>query len=213
MGESKAPRARDAEQTRRNILDAAIAEFAAKGLSGARVDEIAARTHTTKRMIYYYFSSKEQLFAAALEEMYAGIRSAEHALQLEGLPAEAAMRRLVETTFDYHADHPEFVRLVSVENIHEAAHIGQSATLRGRNDAVVGLMRGLLSRGEAEGVFRAGVDPLDLHILINGLCFHRVANRHTLGAIFGVDLSAPERRAAQRAMVAEAVLRYLRREG
>ncbi|MCQ4159620.1 TetR family transcriptional regulator [Roseomonas sp. GC11] len=208
-----APRARDAEQTRRNILDAAIAEFAAKGLSGARVDEIAARTQTTKRMIYYYFGSKEQLFASVLEEMYAGIRRTEAGLSLEGVPPEEAMRRLVETTFDYHAEHPEFVRLVSVENIHEAAHIAGSATLRGRNDAVIGLLRALLARGEAAGRFRAGVDPLDLHILINGLCFHRVANRHTLGTIFGVDLQAPERRAAQRRMIVEAVLRYLRAGG
>lgn len=204
-----APRPRDAEQTRRNILDAAIAEFAAKGLSGGRVDEIAARTQTTKRMIYYYFGSKEQLFAAVLEEMYGGIRAAEAQLQLDGLPPDEAMRRLVETTFDYHAEHPEFVGMVAVENIHAAAHIAGSPTLRGRNDAVIGLLRGLLSRGEAAGLFRPGIDPLDLHILINGSCFHRVANRHTLGAIFDVDLTTPARTAAHRTMIVEAVLRYL----
>ncbi|WP_419896188.1 TetR/AcrR family transcriptional regulator [Roseomonas sp. USHLN139] len=203
------PRPRDAEQTRRGILDAAIAEFSEKGLSGGRVDEIAARTQTTKRMIYYYFGSKEQLFAAVLEEMYGGIRAAEAGLRLDDLPPLEALRRLVETTFDYHAEHPEFVRLVSVENIHAAAHIAQSPTLRGRNDAVIGLLRGLLARGEAAGLFRAGIDPLDLHILINGSCFHRVANRHTLGAIFGVDLSAAARTASQRQMIAEAVLRYV----
>ncbi|MFC3123971.1 TetR/AcrR family transcriptional regulator [Pseudoroseomonas globiformis] len=206
----KAPRQRDAEQTRRNILDAAIAEFSAKGLSGARVDEIAARTQTTKRMIYYYFGSKEGLYAAALEEMYEGIRSTEKDLLLDQLPPEEAMARLVETTFDYHAEHPDFVRMVSVENIHGAQHIARSGTLKQRNDAVIGLMRRLLDRGVAAGVFRSGVDPLDLHVLINGFSFHRVANRHTLGVIFGQDLADPARRRAQRRMLTEAVLAFLR---
>ncbi|KAA2215264.1 TetR/AcrR family transcriptional regulator [Teichococcus oryzae] len=207
---AKAVRQRDAEQTRRSILDAAIAEFAAKGLSGARVDEIAARTQTTKRMIYYYFGSKEGLYAAALEEMYEGIRATEKDLLLDQLPPEEALARLVETTFDYHAEHPEFVRMVTVENIHGARHIAGSATVSQRNEAVIGLMRRLLDRGVAAGVFRPGLDPLDLHVLINGFSFHRVANRHTLGVIFGQDMAAPDRAAQQRRLIVEAVLRLVR---
>ncbi|MCK8784124.1 TetR family transcriptional regulator [Roseomonas sp. NAR14] len=211
--ETAAPtRSRAPEQTRRAILDAAIAEFAEKGLSGARVDEIAARTATTKRMIYYYFTSKEQLFAAVLEEMYGGIREAERGLVLDTLPPAEAMRRLVEVTFDYHAAHPEFVRLVAVENIHHASHIAQSPTIGQRNATVIGTVRTLLERGVREGVFRAGVDPFDLHMLINGFCFHRVSNRHTLGVIYGRDLTAPEQAAAQKRMIVEAVLGYLRPE-
>ena len=202
-------RPRDAEQTRRDILDAAIAEFSEKGYSGGRVDDIAARTRTTKRMIYYYFGGKEQLFAAVLEEMYGGMRDAEQALQLETLPPAAAMRRLVEVTFDHHAAHPEFVRLVSVENIHEGRHVAASATIRRRNAAVIGTIGTLLERGAREGAFRPGVDALDLHMLISGFCFYRVSNRHTLGAIFGRDLQAPEGATAHRGMIVEAVLRYL----
>jgi AcrR family transcriptional regulator len=202
-------RTRDPAGTRRAILDAATAEFAAHGLAGARVDEIAARTRTTKRMIYYYFSSKEQLFAAVLEELYGGMRDAESALDLDALSPAEAMRRLIETTFDHHAAHPEFVRLVATENIHEGSHVAASPTIRARNARVIQTMTRLLRRGEAAGVFRAGVDPFDLHVLINSFCFHRVANRHTLGAIFGRDLSAPKRRTAQRAMIVAAVLRYL----
>lgn len=205
-----ARRTRDAAQTRRAILDAAIAEFAAHGLSGARVDEIAARTSTTKRMIYYYFASKERLFAAVLEELYGGMRDAEAALELDDLPPADAMKRLVETTFDHHAAHPEFVRLVAVENIHEARHVAASATIRARNARVIATMTTLLRRGERAGVFRKGVDPFDLHMLINGFCFHRVANRHTLGTIFEQDLTAPRRMAAQRAMIVQAVLAYLK---
>src|SRR3712207_2589907 len=161
-GSATRSRQRDPDQTRRNILDAALAEFADKGLAGARVDEIAARTRTTKRMIYYYFGSKEGLYAAVLEEHYGGIRDAERALELGSLPPEAALRRLVELTFDYHAAHPEFVRLVSVENIHEARHVKASPSIPRRNTAVMEVMRVLLKRGEREGAFRAGLDPLDL---------------------------------------------------
>ncbi len=207
--EVRPTRPRAPEQTRRDILDAAIAEFSEKGFSGGRVDDIAARTRTTKRMIYYYFGGKEQLYAAVLEEMYGGMRDAEQALRLEELPPAEAMRRLVEVTFDHHAAHPEFVRLVSVENIHEARHVQASPTIRERNAAVIGAIRALLGRGEREGAFRPGVDPLDLHMLISAFCFYRVSNRHTLSAIFGRDLRAPEAAAAHRRMIVEAVLRYL----
>jgi AcrR family transcriptional regulator len=200
---------RDADQTRRAILDAATAEFREKGYAGARVDDIAARTRTTKRMIYYYFGGKEGLYAAALEEAYGGMRDAEAALRLDELPPAEAMRRLVETTFDHHAAHPEFVRLVSGENIEGGRAVSASATIKRRNAAVVGTVAALLRRGEAEGAFRAGVDPLDLHMLISSFCFYRVSNRHTWRAIFGEDPTAPGRAGAHRRMAAEAVLRYL----
>ena len=204
------PRLRDPDQTRRNILDAALAEFADKGLSGARVDEIAARTATTKRMIYYYFGSKEGLYAAVLEEMYGGIRDAERALDLDRLDPLAAMRRLVEVTFDYHAAHPEFVRMVAVENIHSARHLQQAPSVADRNDAVIRTLRTLLDRGERARVFRSRVDAIDLHMLISSFCFYRVSNRHTLQAIFRRDLTTPEHVAAHRAMIVEAVLAWLR---
>jgi len=210
VAEAAAPRrARDADQTRRDILAAAAAEFSEKGYAGARVDEIAARTSTTKRMIYYYFCGKDGLYAAALEEAYGGMRDAEGALRLDDLPPAEAVRRLVETTFDHHAAHPEFVRLVSGENIEEARTVSASATIKERNAAVLGAVGALLRRGEAEGAFRAGVDPLDLHMLISSFCFYRVSNRHTLRAIFGEDPAAPARAEAHRRMVVEAVLRFL----
>jgi AcrR family transcriptional regulator len=207
---TSARRSRDAEQTRRDILTAAAAEFSEKGYAGGRVDDIAARTRTTKRMIYYYFGGKDGLYAAVLEQAYGGMRDAEGALCLDELPPAEAMRRLVETTFDYHAAHPEFVRLVSGENIEAARTVAASATIRARNAAVIGMVAALLRRGEEAGVFRPGVDPLDLHILISGVCFHRVSNRHTLGAIFGQDPMAPDRAEAHRRMVVEVVLAYLR---
>ena len=203
-------RQRDAERTRAEILAVATEEFAHSGYAGARVDVIAAKTSTTKRMIYYYFGGKDGLYAAVLEEAYGGMRDAEGALRLDQLPPVEAMRRLVETTFDHHAANPDFVRLVSGENIEGARTVSASPTIRARNAAVIGAIAGLLERGEEQGVFRAGVDPLDLHLFINGFCFYRVSNRHTLRAIFGEDPTAPGRAEAHRRMVVEAVLGFLR---
>lgn len=203
------PRRRDAEETRREILDAATAEFSEKGFSGGRVDDIAARMRTTKRMIYYYFGGKTPLYAAVLERLYGAMRDAEQALHLDALPPAEALQRLVEVTFDHHAAHPEFVRLVSVENIHEARIVAASPTIRARNAAVIGTLRDLIARGEATGAFRPGIDALDLHMLISGFCFYRVSNRHTLGAIFGRDQTSPEAARRHRQMIMEAVLRYV----
>jgi AcrR family transcriptional regulator len=202
-------RGRAPEETRRNILDAAVAEFSEKGLAGARVDDIAARTRTTKRMIYYYFGSKEQLYAAVLERMYGGMRDAEQGLGLDGLPPVEALRRIVEVTFDHHAAHPEFVRLVSTENINEARIVSASPTIRTRNATIIGILGRIVQRGMQDGSFRPDLDPLDVHVLINSFCFYRVSNRHTLRAIFGRDMQAPQVAAAQRRMVCEAVLRYV----
>ena len=203
------PRSPDAERTRLDIIAAARAEFVDKGLSGASVNEIAARTRTTKPMIYYYFGSKEGLYAAVMEEAYGGMRDVEQSLQLEHLPPTEAMRRLVEVTFDYHADHPDFPRLISIENIHSARHIAGSASIAPRNAAIIDIIGALLKRGAKAGAFRRGVDPVDLHLLISSLSFYRVSNRHTWGAIFGRDLQAPKHVAAQRCMIVEAVLSYL----
>lgn len=197
------------EETRRNILAAAVAEFSDKGLAGARVDDIAARTRTTKRMIYYYFGSKEKLYAAVLELLYGGMRDAEKDLQLEGLKPAEALQKLVEITFDHHASHPEFVRLVCTENINEARIVSASPTIRSRNATIIGLLKKILERGMRDGSFRRGLDPLDVHLLISSFCFYRVSNRHTLRAIFGRDLQAPKVAVAHRRMVSETVLRYV----
>jgi AcrR family transcriptional regulator len=203
------PRLRAPEETRRDILEAATAEFSRKGLAGARVDGIAARTRTTKRMIYYYFGSKERLYAAVLERMYGGMRDAERDLRLDGLRPAEALRRIVEVTFDHHAAHPEFVRLVSTENINEARIVAASPTIRTRNATILEILERILDQGAQDGSFRRGLDALDVHLLVNGFCFYRVSNRHTLKAVFGRDLRAPGAAAAQRRMICEAVLRYV----
>jgi AcrR family transcriptional regulator len=199
----------DPERTRQDILAAAHDEFVLHGLSGARVDAIAARTHTAKRMIYYYFGSKDDLYRAVLERAYAAIRSAEAGLQLDALPPVEAIRRLVEFTFDYHDAHPDFARLVSIENIHHGRFVAGSDTIREINASVLDALRRILARGQHEGAFRADIDPVDVHMLISALTFFRVANRHTFGALFERDMTDPALRRRHRAYTVDAVLRFL----
>ena len=199
----------DPEETKRNILDVATAEFSAMGLAGARVDAIAERTHTTKRMLYYYFGSKEGLYEAVLDKVYGDIRALEQDLHVGELQPVEGMRRLVEFTFDYHDRHRDFVRLVSIENIHGAKYVEQMKTFRSRNASVIVTIEDLLARGVASGQFRDDIDPIDLHLMISSLCFHRVANRSTFGAAFGRDPSHPRLRAKHREMVVDAILRYV----
>lgn len=204
-----AGRQRDAARTRAEILEVATEEFARLGYTGARIDEIAARIRTTKRMIYYYFGGKEQLFTAVLERAYAGIRQLEQGLEVEHLDPAAAIRRLAELTFDHHEAHPEFIRLVSIENIHEAEHIAASETIGRLNSPAIEIIGRILEEGRAQGVFAADVDAVDLHAMISSFCFFRVSNRHTFGALFGRDLTAADRREHYRTMLGDMVIGYL----
>jgi AcrR family transcriptional regulator len=202
-------RQHDAERTRNEILEVAINEFSAQGFAGARVDEIAAQTRTTKRMIYYYFGSKEQLYIAALERAYATIRTLERSIDVEHLGPLAAVRRLAEVTFDHHEAHPDFIRLVSIENIHNAEHMAKSERLANLNLTVIDLIDGILERGRLEGVFRRDVDAIDVHMMISAFCVFRIANRHTFGSLFGRDLIAADRRDHYRRMLGDMVVEYL----
>jgi AcrR family transcriptional regulator len=203
-------RSRDPERTRAELLDVATHEFAQRGYSGARVDEIAARTRTTKRMIYYYYGGKEDLYIAVLERAYGQIRDAEQALDVEHLDPVSAIRRLAELTFDHHEAHPDFIRLVSIENIHRAEHIRKSSVLARLNTRAVDLIARILAAGRAQGVFlRDDVDALDVHMLISAFCLFRIANQYTFGAIFGRDLTDRERRDHYRTLLGDSVVAHL----
>src|SRR5215470_17344516 len=196
-------RRRDPERTREAILAAATAEFAAKGIGGARVDAIATRAGANKRMLYHYFGNKQRLYLSVLERMYDEIRDAEAALRLEQLAPKAAMRRLVEFSFDYYTDHPHFIRLLDNENLHKARHLKRSPGIRQRNSPLVSMIEDLLRRGAASGDFRSGVNPVQLYVSIAGLGYFYFANIHTLSAIFGLDLQAEAARAQRRQHVVE----------
>lgn len=205
------PRKNNPEKTRENILQAAITEFVQQGLSGARVDAIAERTATSKRMIYYYFGSKEQLYVEVLSKLYGDIRSTERRLHLDELPPPDAIRRLVEFTFDHHDRNSDFVRIVSIENIHYGEYVKQSPEIRRMSNVVLLTLGETLKRGEKEGLFREGLDTLDVHMLISSFCFYRVSNRHTFGEIFQIDLPDEQVKQRHKTMICEAVLRYITR--
>lgn len=203
----------DADNSRANILAVATQEFSEKGLSGARVDEIAERTNTSKRMIYYYFHSKEGLYLAVLERCYAQVREIDSSLDLDSLPPEEALRQLVRVTFDYHNAHPDFVRIVMNENIHQGVHISRLPSIKTRNRGIITMMQKLIDRGVAAGKFRADLDPVEVHMSISALCFFNVSNRYTFGTIFQRDLTSVGAVARRREIVVDLIGRWCRAGG
>jgi len=197
--------------TRQKILDAAVEEFARHGLGGARVERIAQRANANKRMIYYYFRSKEALFLAVLEASYAQIRSAERALDLEHRDPREAVKRLVEFTWQYYLEHPEFMTLLNSENLHKGRHVKSSGRLRDMHSPLVGTLRAILRRGEQQGLFRRGVDPVQLYISIAGEGYFYLSNRYTLSRIFDRDLMAPRALSGRARHITRMILNALRR--
>jgi AcrR family transcriptional regulator len=202
-------RTRDADRTQRAILRAAVAEFSDAGLGGARVERIAERAGVNKRLLYYYFGSKDDLFLAVLEQTYADIREAEKALRLEKLDPATAIRRLVEFTWDYYLANPHFLTLLNSENLHKAAHLKRSSRIRELNSPLVELLGDVLRRGQSAELFRGGVDAVQLYISIASLCYFYLSNNPTLSAIFGRDLRQPAALAERLSHVTEIVLGYL----
>jgi AcrR family transcriptional regulator len=198
------------EAVKQDILEAATEEFAAHGLSGARIDNIVARTRTSKRMIYYYFGDKQGLYARALEAAYSKVRAGEAALDLGQLAPEAALARLVAFTFDHHRANPDFIRMVMIENIHNAENLAASDVIRGLNIAAIEKLQDICRRGAAEGAFRAGLDPVALHWQISALSFFNVSNRPTFAALFGNGLFTEAGQAALRDAVVRTILDSVR---
>jgi len=204
-----ATRVQDPEGTRQNIIEVAAQEFALNGLSGARIDEIAAKTRSSKRMIYYYFGNKEGLYVSALENAYRQVRDGEAKLDIDGLPPLDALRRLVEFTFDHHHQHEEFIRMVMIENIHHAEFLARSDVIADLNVTAIGHIEAIYAKGLAEGVFRPGLDPLEIHWQISALCFFNVSNRATFSKIFGKDVGSPAYQESLRRQTVEMVLRFV----
>ena len=211
MAKAAVRKTRDAEATRQDILAAATAEFARKGLGGARVDEIAARAKANKRMIYHYFGSKEKLFTTVLEEAYGHIRSAELKLPLADLPPEEALEKLLRFTWDYYLAHPEFLSLVNSANLHKARHVKNSARFKTSGPPFVGLVKSILDRGAALGVFRGGIDPVQLNITIAAVGYYYLTNRFTGEILFERDFMTPPRLAERFAFNLDTILRLVRK--
>ncbi|WP_047453470.1 TetR/AcrR family transcriptional regulator [Rhizobium rhizogenes] len=183
---------RNPQRTHAMILDAATAEFSAHGFGGARVDAIAARAQTNKRMLYHYFGDKEGLYVAVLEATYAQIRSAEKHLDLANRNPEEGIRELALFTWHHFLDHPEFLSLLVTENLHEARYLKRSEKILAMHSHFIAELAGVLRRGEAASVFRPAVDPVSVYLTIAALGFFYLSNRHTLSTIFARKLTAPD---------------------
>lgn len=206
---AKTGRSHNPEATQRNIIDVAMSEFARNGLSGARIDEIAEKTKTSKRMIYYYFGDKEGLYLRCLEEAYLVVRSGEGQLSLAHVEPVPALRQLVEFTFDHHASHEDFIRMVMIENIHHGEYLKKSKTIRQLNQTAIANLEDVYNRGVAAGAFRGGIAPIDLHWHISALCFFNISNRSTFSSIFEVDVGSYSAQSARRQQVVEMILRFV----
>ena len=205
-------RVRDADRSQQHILAAAMHEFAEKGLGGARIDAIAERAGVNKRLLYYYFDSKDSLFLAVLELAYADIRSAEQALRLPSAEPADAIRRLVAFTWNYYVQHPEFLTLLNSENLHRARHLKQSKRIREMNSPLIQTLADVLERGRRAGLFRGGIDPVQLYISIAGLAYFYLSNHFTLSTIFGRDLMAAKAMAERLSHITEVVMGYVLRD-
>lgn len=200
---------RDPEATRAAILSAATDEFAAYGLGGARVDRIAERAGINKRMLYYYFGQKEELFLAVLEQAYEKIRGEEQKLNLTQVEPIEAIRRLIAFTWDYYLENPSFLNLLNSENLHRARHLKRSSKVRSLHSPFVATIAEVLDRGVRTGLFRAGVDPIQLYITIAGISYFYLGNAHTLSTIFDRDLLAPKAKLERLSHMTDVVLGYL----
>jgi AcrR family transcriptional regulator len=199
------------EANRARIIQAAIDEFAARGFKGASMDAIAARTHTTRAMINYYFGSKEKVYLAVLEHVYAEIRQAEILLDLDHLPPVDAIRRIVEFTYNYYVDHEGFVRLVVAENQAKGRHLKKSKAMRSLNRPIIDTLARVIARGQGDGSFRSDIDPIDVHMAIAALGMFNVTNQHTFSAIFQREMGGKGDVRGRRELVTEVILSYLRR--
>lgn len=200
---------RNAEATRARILETARVEFVTHGLNGARVDRIAEQSGVNKNLIYHYFGSKDDLYLEVLEGIYAGLRARQEDESLRDLPPVEAMRRLVANTFDHFVATPDLIRLMSIENIHYAANLKRSTGVKPLYRGLLDTISHILKRGQAEGVFRAEVDPADLYLSISGLAYFFLSNQHTLSWLLDRDLVGTKRVATRRQHVVTMVLSYL----
>ena len=176
-------------------------------MAGARIDEIAGKS--TKRKIYYYFEGKDELYRAVLARAYRRVRESESKVDVDSGSAADALRRLIAHDVRYHSEHPELVRLVMNENIHRAEHLKQIEGASQGNRPVIDLLQRILARGEQEGIFRPGINPVELHMNMTALAFYNVSNQFTFAHNFGIDMSSPDAIARRAEQVGDIILAWV----
>ncbi|HEX8591966.1 MAG TPA: TetR family transcriptional regulator [Pseudomonas sp.] len=207
MGKSTGVRAQQADQTRARILQAAITVFTRDGYSGGRIEKISAEAESNDRMIYYYFGSKEKLFVKVLEHTYEQFNRAESLLSLDPSTPSETLRQLVAFIWDYYVSHPEFVAILSIENLHKGKHARQSGELRRLSGEAVGVLRPIIDAGQAQGLFRQDLDIKHVYLMIASLCYFYNSNLHTLSSFLGQDMAAEGERTDWLAFIQDLVMR------
>lgn len=207
MSKNTGVRAQQADQTRARILQAAIAVFTRDGYSGGRIEKISAEAESNDRMIYYYFGSKEKLFVKVLEHTYEQFNRAESTLQLDPSTPVQTLRQLVAFVWGYYVSHPEFVAILSIENLHKGKHARQSGELRRLSGEAVGVLRPIIDAGQQQGLFRQDVDIKHVYLMIASLCYFYNSNLHTLSSFLGQDMAAPGERTDWLAFIQDMVVR------
>ena len=206
-------RKRDANATRARILESAMEEFAARGLPDARIEDVALRAGANRRMIYYYFGSKEGLYLAALEAVYAELMEEERKIDVEKLDPIEAITALVRLKIDHYTRYPRFIAFLNMENLYKARHLKNSKRLAEFKAPLTEIIARVLARGQRLGLFRKGIDPVDLYISICALGYLYFSNQYTLSVIFGRKLISPEALEKRKITIADFVTSYLIRGG
>lgn len=192
MTEERRPR--NAEATKKRILAAALAEFSAKGISGARVDRIAARARTNKRMLYHYFGSKEELYRAVLHQ-----RLTERA-PVSAEPGLHEGERLVRL-HERMATQRDYVRLLMWEALERGSRASvESEELRRANLA---LMVTAIRAEQDAGHVPAKLDPEQLALSELALVTYALAFPQVVRMVTGKLPTDPEFVAERAAFLAQ----------
>lgn len=202
-------RGRNAALTRKRILKAAYKEFSTKGYDGARIDSIVSSSKVSKNLIYHYFEGKEALFIEVMELAYGAMREQQNDMALQGIDPIKDMRELITQTVLYFQKHPEFLQLLSSENLHKAKHIQKSEKINNMFNPLRNTLDNILKKGKEKGVFRQDADWVDLYVSISGLGSYAITNRYTLSYVLGVDIGAKERMNKRIDHICDMVIGYL----
>ena len=203
--ETKAKWKQDPLAVKADILQVATRVFTEYGFSGARIDEIVRRTRTSKRMVYYYFGDKKGLYLSVLESAYERLRATEAALRLPENDPSSALQTWVEFTFDFHRINPDYVRLITIENIHGGKHLKASMAIKDVNSTAITRLRSICNTGVELGVFRSDIDPVELHWLITSSCVFNVSNRHSFEHLHGHQLFEEEGQLRLRKLLVQSI--------
>lgn len=201
---------RNSSLTRQRIIEAATRIFAAKSFSGARVDEIVREADVSKNLIYHYFENKEDLFIKVLEHNYSSLRAHQNELKIKDMDPEEGMKTLISLTFWYFVDHLELINLMNSENLHKARHLKKSEKILSMYNPLIGTLKILLDKGVAKGVFRDGIDPINLYISISGLGYFYLSNRYTLSTVLDINLFHPTKIKQRHDHIIDVIMQYVK---